>query len=74
MFLHQYPEKVFVTVSNVSEILGEWNSSPFLTSRASSKNKRYDGFDENIIEPVLMFTISMQEVFLLFYITCYYIL
>lgn len=37
VFLHQYPEKVFVTVSNVSEILGEWNSSPFLTSRASSK-------------------------------------
>lgn len=36
VFLHQYPEKVFVTVSNVSEILGEWNSSPFLTSRASS--------------------------------------
>ena len=34
VFLHQYPEKVFVTVSNVSEILGEWNSSPFLTSRA----------------------------------------
>lgn len=37
VFLHQYPEKVFVTVSNVSEILGEWNSSLFLTSRASSK-------------------------------------
>lgn len=37
VFLHQYPEKVFVTISNVSEILGEWNSSPFLTSRASSK-------------------------------------
>lgn len=37
VFLHQYHEKVFVTVSNVSEILGEWNSSPFLTSRASSK-------------------------------------
>lgn len=37
VFLHQYPEKVFVTVSNVNEILGEWNSSPFLTSRASSK-------------------------------------
>lgn len=37
VFLHQYPEKVFVMVSNVSEILGEWNSSPFLTSRASSK-------------------------------------
>lgn len=37
VFLHQYPEKVFVTVSNVSEILGEWNSSPFLTSRASRK-------------------------------------
>ena len=37
VFLHQYPEKVFVTVSNVSEILGEWNSSPFLTSGASSK-------------------------------------
>lgn len=37
VFLHQYPEKVFVTVSNVSEILGEWNSSPFLTSRVSSK-------------------------------------
>lgn len=37
VFLHQYPEKVFVTVSNVSEILGEWNSSPFLTSRASNK-------------------------------------
>lgn len=37
VFLRQYPEKVFVTVSNVSEILGEWNSSPFLTSRASSK-------------------------------------
>lgn len=37
VFLHQYPEQVFVTVSNVSEILGEWNSSPFLTSRASSK-------------------------------------
>lgn len=37
VFLHQYPEKVFVTVSNVSEILGEWNSSPFLTSRALSK-------------------------------------
>lgn len=29
MFLHQYPHKVFVTVSNVNEIMGEWNNQSF---------------------------------------------